>query len=687
MSNPIANFNGLSSGVQWNDVIDRIMQVEEARLVTPIVQQLDQRAAQRAAWTRFQPLVNSLNDAARALRRPAFGGFAATVPPSPLTSRTLFSASASSTAQPGRYRVEVVQLAETAKLGGSSVADRTAALGLSGDFSINGTTITVQADDSLEAIRTRINEANTGETPTGVIATVVREGATGGRLVLTRSTAGSAGITIADGTGGIARELGLLDTRSRPISSTALAIASALGLQLTPPPATIRVNGQVITVDLSVDSIATIVAKVNAAGGSASAQAEPFGDEVRHRLVIDGNVTADDADGEAIISALGLAAGQPAAIRQTVATGVLSAAGGAIATAATALAGLELDGAPAGLAVGDAINIRGTRGDGTTVTIGIAIDPGETVQDLLDKINDATAGFGAGGRPATATLDADGRIRLTDGTGGPSRLALSLQVARADGTTGTLGTPSVTTVGRDRELQQGRDAIVTVDGQTLVRTSNTITDAIPGVTLTLGAAEAGTAIDVTVARDLAATEGTMRQFVDAYNAIRAFFDEQREPGAPLAGNSALRAVVDSFTAALRTAAEGNQTYTNATLAGVTLDRFGRLTFNANTFRTAVTERPAEIEALFGFAGIGTAFLNATDNATRFGTGPIPTQIQGIDSARIRLRQREADALRRLEDRRASMVQQFTRMEEALARLNAQGSWLASQMSSLQNQKR
>jgi flagellar hook-associated protein 2 len=686
MSNPIANFSGLSSGVQWNDVIDRLVVAEEARLVAPVTRQLDLRTKQREAWRTFQGLVGTLSESARALRRAGFGGFTATVPPSPASGRALVAASASGAAAPGRYRVEVVQLAETARLGGASVTDRASPLGLAGDFTVNGATVTVAAGDSLEAIRDKINAATAGAT-TRVTASIVQEGTSGGRLVLTRDTPGSAGIVLADGAGGLARELGFLDTRSKPISSTTAAIAAALGVVPTPPPATIRVNGRVITVDLAVDSIASLVARINAAGGAAAAEAVAYGDETRWRLVADGNVTADDADGEAVIAALGLAAGEAGSIRQTVASGVLSAAGGGIATTSTALAGLEVDGAPVGLAVGDAINIRGLRGDGSSVSIGLVVDPGETVQDLLDRINDATAGFGAGDRPATAALGPDGRIRLTDGTGGASRLSLTLQVVRADGSTGTLGTPTVTTAGRSRELQQGRDAVIRVDGQEVVRASNTIADAIPGVTLTLSAAEPGTTVDVTVERDLGGAVDATRKLVDAYNAVRTFFDEQRTTNGPLATSSSLRAVLDRFTAALRTEAADNATYTRATLAGLTLDRGGRLQLDAATLRTALTSAPREVEALFGFTGIGGAFVAASDEATRFETGVISAQLRGVDEASARLRAREADARRRLEERRAALVRQFTQMEEALAKINAQGSYIASQMAALQNQRR
>jgi len=679
MSSPI-NISGLSTGIQWGDIVDSTIKAYEARQVTPITDRITKRAAQKTAWTKMQGLVETLNTNARNLRRTGFGGFLATVPPSPSTSRTLLSATASLTATPGRYRVEVLQLADTAKLGGSSVADTTAARGLTGSMSINGTSIDIVGTESLADIRTKINDANIG-----VTAAIVSEGGTAGRLVLTAKTAGASGVTITDGTGGMARELGFLDTRSKPVSQANLAAAAALGLAVYPQPASIRVGNTVITADLATESIASIAAKINAAGGAASVESEAYGSETRYRLVVDGNVTAvdGDANSQAVIDALGFAAGTAGSVKQTVQTPVYTDAADAVAGASTSLIGLKFGGSASNLAVGDAINIRGMRGDGTAVTIGLVVGASDTMQTLLDKVNDATTGFGSGSRTATAALGSDGRIRLTDDTGGASRLSLSMSVTHADGTTGSLGSASTSVAGRSRELQVGQDAVIRVDGREITRSTNNITDAIAGVTLALSTAEPGTEIDVTIDRDVKGTVDSVQKFVDSYNEIRKFFDEQRVADAPLYADTLLRGVVTTFQDALRTDVSSNSTYNKLTLAGVTLDRNGILTFNQDTFKTALADKPSEIEALFGFTGVGQAFVTATDNATQFGVGTISAQLKNINQNTILLKKRETDAQKRIELKREQLVAQFTRMEEAMSRLTSQSSSLLSSVKGLQ----
>jgi flagellar hook-associated protein 2 len=503
--------------------------------------------------------------------------------------------------------------------------------------------------------------------------------------VLTANTAGAAGLSMTDGTGGVARDLGLMDSRTKPISSAVQAAAIAMGLNVSPPPASIRVGNQTITVDLATQSVASIAAKINAAGGSASVQEEAYGDETRYRLVVDGNVSADpnDANSQAVIDALGFAAGSTGDVRQTVATAAYTDASDAVASASTALAGIKLGGASTGLAVGDAINIRGMRGDGTAVTIGLVVKNGDTMQTLLDRINDATSGFGGGTRPATASIGPDGAIRLTDGTGGSSRLSLSMSMTHADGTMGTFGTSSIAVAGRARQLQNGQDAIINVDGTTYTRTTNTITDAISGVTLSLQNSEPGSSVDVTVGRDVDGASKTVQTFVDAYNAVRSFYEEQGQTDAVLYADSGLRRVVNSFTDALRTNVSTNSTYGYATLAGVTLDRNGKLTMDASKFKTALNAKPDEIQSLFGFTGIGGAFVTATDGAQQYGVGAISQSINNLTQNSVVLSKKALEAQKKLDAKRALLVDQYTKMEEALGKLQQQSSSLLGTMKSLQ----
>src|SRR4029450_5879 len=114
----------------------------------------------------------------------------------------------------------------------------------------------------------------------GVSASVLSTGTSAQRLVLTSDAAGSSGIELVDGASGVLGSLGVVDgstslnltstggTQTHKVTLSTAAIATMLGVSL-PPPSTITINGQTITVDLTVDSLTTIAAKIQAAGGTA----------------------------------------------------------------------------------------------------------------------------------------------------------------------------------------------------------------------------------------------------------------------------------------------------------------------------------------------------------------------------------------------------------------------------------
>jgi flagellar hook-associated protein 2 len=677
------NIGGLVSGVRWTDLVAQLGEAEKARSVTPLQTQLSAGEKRRAAWTELSGLVSRLQSASDSLRLgSAFTNFSATAAASAQTSRALVSASASSSARPGSYKVEVVDLARAEKLSGSVIADATAALNLTGTFTVAGQTVTLAPTDSLEGVRDRINALNAGSTPSRVTASILTTAAGQRRLVLSADAAGSAGTGLADGPEGVLRDLGFVDTRSRAMPSAGMAVAAALGVS-SPPPSSIRVGGRTISVDLSVDSIASIIAKIRVAGGQAEAQTETVGGVPSHRLSVGGMVTATaDPDSAAVVAMLGFSAGGQSTVQQVLASGnAFQDASNAPATSATRLTDLRANGVALGVNVGDTVTFSGLRGDGSPVTTSFVVGGADTLATLVSRLNDPTSGFGAGTRPATATVDEDGRLRLNDRTGGESRLRLSMSVSPALGGSpqALLGTFGTETVGRSRALTVGSDAQLRVDGVLLTRPTNTVADALDGVTLNLLQSEPGTEIDVTVTRDLDASVKAVKDFAKAYNDIVSFSAGQQLEGQPLRSNSELRRLLSSFTQALRTEVPSAGAFTRGTLAGLTLQRTGSLEVNETRVREALTANLSGVQALFGASGIGNAMSTVTTFSTRAVDGTITSAISNITRNGVALNKRIADAQSRVDARREALVARFTSMELAMNRLQQQGNSLTASM--------
>lgn len=624
----IASISGLASGIQWQDMIDQIMQMEAARRVDPLNDQIALQQKRTDVWKGYQTTIGRLADAARALRDgTAFGGFKVSAGTG-AGGRALLTASASSAAAPGNYKVEVLGLAKAEKLSGDVVASATTALGLTGEFAVNGKNIAVTATDTLTSLRDKINVANAGASPTRVSASILSTGTGQFRLTLSSDVAGAAGIDLTDGAEGLLGDLGFVDgtfaanttasggTASRALSSVTTSIAAALGVTM-PAPSMVRVGDRTIVVDLSQDSLSSIAAKIQAAGIPARTVAETVDGRTSYRLEVEASmgtvppdaadtpeITAQKASGQRALEVLGFLEAGRAAVSQVVSGEQPWQDGGVAATGASLLTGLEVSGAEAALADGDTITIRGTDGAGGSVLRSFAVSAGSTVDDLLAEVNTA---FG-GGRAATASLAADGTIQLTDSQGGESKLAFSLSVGRGGTEAALLGRTSTSTVGRLREVATGSDATLRVDGVTVTRGGNTVSDVIAGVTLTLQAAEPGTEIDVNVTRDDDATVDAVKALATAYNDVVNFVGAQTALGTPLASNGTLRSTRAQLTNVLLTDLVGlppGSAYGRATLAGVSLSKTGMLEVDETALRAALATNASDVKSLFGTAGVAT----------------------------------------------------------------------------------
>ncbi len=129
------------------------------------------------------------------------------------TPASVIGVTASETAVRGSYNVEVQQLAQEAKVSSSAVADKSAALGYAGTFTLetdNGTTseITVTAGMSLEDISAAINAVSDD---TNVSATIIKTGDNSYTLALSGTVTGEDLNYASTGGTDIMQSLGVTD--------------------------------------------------------------------------------------------------------------------------------------------------------------------------------------------------------------------------------------------------------------------------------------------------------------------------------------------------------------------------------------------------------------------------------------------------------------------------------------------
>jgi flagellar hook-associated protein 2 len=539
---------------------------------------------------------------------------------SPTTSRTLLTASATGAASPGSYKVRVSQLASAQKLAGAYVADPAAALGARGELRVNGRAVTVEATDTLNAIRDKFNAADAGGSASRVNASVLTVGGRS-RLVLTSEATGASGIELNEVRGAADSGPALLDTlglsdgttrenvasdgtlQSARLSTISGTMLAALGVQTTPPPATLVVNGKQVTITADM-TVSDVVARINQAStGAARTDTVTEGGATSYRLRIAGTIGAkqdgtpeERQAGERLLEAMGFTTRGVAASRQEVSTAnALPLVGGLPAAGSTALTAL-------GAVNGDTFTVGGTTRAGAAVHRTFRVgDPGAgTVQELMDTIAGAFGG--------TSSVDVslrDGRFVVADKMSGDSNLAFSITSGATVGSALDLGATSVTAQGRTRELAQGQDARIDVDGATFVRSSNSIADAIGGVTLNLQQAEPDTTISVDVARDLDKGVRAVQDFARAFNDLQSFVDRETSASGRLAYNGAIRSSASSFKSHLLNDLVGlpdGAPYARAALVGVALTKTGTLEVDATALRGALESNLAGVQQLFGTAG-------------------------------------------------------------------------------------
>ena len=237
------------------------------------------------------------------------------------------------------------------------------------------------------------------------------------------------------------------------------------------------------------------------------------------------------------------------------------------------------------------------------------------------------------------------------------------------------------------QLTAASNASLEINGLTVERSSNSITDVIPGITLNLESAPTPpTAVTITVTTDAEETASTVQEFVDAYNEVVDFVSGQNALGEdgearnPLFGDTTLRSIRTSLRSIVGGSVDtGNPAAALLVQIGISSDRDGKLTFNQSEFEQSLVEDEQAVASLFAQASTGIAqrIFDQIDVYTDSVDGLIKARTDGFD----RLIRDTTGRIERAEDRldrtEASLQQRFANLESLIARLQGQGSALAA----------
>lgn len=340
------------------------------------------------------------------------------------------------------------------------------------------------------------------------------------------------------------------------------------------------------------------------------------------------------------------------------------------------------------------ITITQAGADSKPLTVTLA-DGDTSLNGIAKAINAANGNVTAG---VVKADNGDYRLMLSSKTTGTDS-SMTVSVTGDDTLNGIIGSGALT------EQVKAENAIVEVSGIEVVRQSNTITDALPGVTLTLKAkSTADETLSVTRATD--DNKKAITEWVTAYNSLQSTIASltkyvppatgataQSSSNGVLMGNSTIRGVQNDLRALLTNVQEGS--YAIMAQLGITQDpvkgangEFGNLKIDDKKLAEALADNPAGVQAYFVGDGKKTGFATQMNNkltdmlSTSVGKeGVIQNAKDGINETLKTIGKRYEAMELSIEATMARYKKQFNDLDVLVTKMNGTASYLTQQFSS------
>ncbi|MDY7067912.1 B-type flagellar hook-associated protein 2 [Pseudomonas extremaustralis] len=318
----------------------------------------------------------------------------------------------------------------------------------------------------------------------------------------------------------------------------------------------------------------------------------------------------------------------------------------------------------------------------------VNVPAGATLQQVRDSINSQ---FSSAGLSANI---------LTDSTG--SRLVMTSTNTGA-GTDITIGGNSGLEVGTSVLGGAPQNAKYTIDGTAQESKSNTLTDALSGVSIKLTGVSAMSsdgvnrvASTITVSRSADTLKSSVKGFVDTYNALVTAISAETSVTTNADGSTTSSALTGDSTmrnlqTALRTqlnALSGSGTLKSLAQFGVNTDsKTGKLSIDDKVFGAAVLTNPTDIGGIFnGDNGLLARMKSATDSYALSGTGILASRSSTLSSNLKDLQTQQDTLTARMAALKTSLTAKYTTMNNLVAQLTSQRTSVMTTLDSLNSTK-
>lgn len=295
----------------------------------------------------------------------------------------------------------------------------------------------------------------------------------------------------------------------------------------------------------------------------------------------------------------------------------------------------------------------------TTEAIDITADT--TLAGLAQKINDQNSGV----RASVINDGTNNKLVISSReTGETHGFTVNNSLTNSSGTAVTFAAGQNATTGN---AQNAQNALLTVDGIDIESDSNTIQNAITGVSVTL-LTEGD--VQVSASRNFSTIKDNLKAIVTNYNKIREFYGQQAK--GVLGGDPLMREVVNDLKTALMAKNGNGGRFQYLSEVGLELTSTGELKLDEAKFDAAVNSYSGDVQKLFqGTATVDGALegFNATLKALDGDTGLIKTTRNSIKTTLTKYADRIEHQEEMLEVRRLALQQMYAAADQAIARLN------------------
>jgi flagellar hook-associated protein 2 len=312
---------------------------------------------------------------------------------------------------------------------------------------------------------------------------------------------------------------------------------------------------------------------------------------------------------------------------------------------------------------------------GTGEPVSMIVSETDTLASVAKKIN-------ASGAQVTAGVFSDGaggfRLQVT-GTQAGAKNAITF--GEADGLKLGLINPA-------NEKQPASDAVLKVDGLDITSTSNTVTGAVPGVTLNL--VDVGTST-VKVDRDGDGLKTKLQTFVKSYNDVMttlnaAFTYSGATKGADtLAGDTTMKQLQTSLrTMVGKMVPNGDSSMQMLSSIGVSSQRDGTLTLDDTKYSAAVAKDYEGVASMLSGRTDGTGLMKQISDGllgyTKTG-GTLSVKVDNLTKRNKLIDTQIASMQTRIDKYKENLQKQYTALEETMSNLHNQGNSLSSILAS------